>query len=942
MKIGTNDATVLYSGLTPGSVSLYQINIKVPKLINRPPPPALAQAAKTNGATANVFSLPIEIDAGGSLSGSNAIGYFVAETDSQIGVSFVTSPPGLSIRVNDKAVVGNSGLLYFNPGTPFPIDVPNQLQFVGSNTGTRYRFAGWSQGGSVSQTLAPTVSTAFAAYFYTEHKLTTSTTQGATITSISPSSPDGYYLEGTQVSVAASCPAGQIPLGVIWTPLSTGGFGIPPFTLSPAVVTLNPYSVEVQFTCVQANATTVNTSPANVGLTVSVDGTTYTNSRTYDPSGATSHIHSTTSNQLVNGTQYAFTAWTPGTAALSQTVPSATGNVTYTAGFKISGYQVTATGCGVTVGPQSLAVAPNVFTPGVTLFATVNPPSGQALQSIAVTVGGVTTTYTSSPASFALTGPATITAACQQQVTACVNPPAGLAAWYSLDEPQSPSVDLITGEKANWIGGPASITGLVSKALSFNTGKYVDATNASEGDVGTGDFSIDAWVQSSPSSGVTTILDKRNLSTGVRGYSLYLFNGALGFQLADNSANSASCGTNASVSGCTNWGSSAQVADGKWHLVAATVSRSSNTGGKLYVDGNLVLTFDASIRPLSLSNSGKLRIGGGNGTDFVGSVDEVEIFNRVLTQAEIQTLVSAGSFGKCKPAQNVTLTVLTNPSGLMARIGASGAYSKAPVIAQVPVNQTQFVSVTDPQFDAATGTGYSFTGWSTGGSTATTTVQPASNFTATANFKVACYALTTSVSPSNSGIVTALPASGGLAGLPATCYAPGTTVTLTASGDAAKDYIFYGSWTGAGTGSTTRTVVMNGPSTVSANMNPYPAPNLPFGGSNWGYANGSTYQITGKLGNNGADYNGIQITQVVWTAAAGTGTITDSTTLPITIGNLAGGIGALSNTLTFTANMPTTVTQFKVCVSGTAVSPLSGKTVTWTDSQNCGHAFPRN
>src|SRR5450759_1540297 len=290
---------------------------------------------------------------------------------------------------------------------------------------------------------------------------------------------------------------------------------------------------------------------------------------------------------------------------------------------------------------------------------------------------------------------------------------------------------------------------------------------------------------------------------------------------------------------------------------------------------------------------------------------------------------------------NVTLTVATNPTGLQARIGATAAYAAAPISQSVPANQTQTVSVITPQFVTAAGAGYSFTGWSTGGSTPATNVQPSSNFTATANFSVACYALTVTVSPAGSGTVAASPASGGLAGLPANCYAPGATVTLTATGMAAQNYIF-GSWSGAGTGFTTRTVVMNGPSAVTANFSLYPAPNLNFGGANWGYASGSTYQMIGKVGNNGADYNNIKITQVVWTAAAGTGAITDTTALPIAIGNLAGGTGALSSSLNLNATMPTTVTQFKVCVSGTAVSPLSGNAVAWTDNQNCSHAFPRN
>jgi hypothetical protein len=145
----------------------------------------------------------------------------------------------------------------------------------------------------------------------------------------------------------------------------------------------------------------------------------------------------------------------------------------------------------------------------------------------------------------------------------------------------------------------------------------------------------------------------------------------------------------------------------------------------------------------------------------------------------------------------------------------------------VPANQTQFISVTTPQFVTAAGTGYSFTGWSTGGSTPTTTVQPSSNFTATANFAVACYALTVNVQPASSGAVGSVPASGGLSGLPANCYAPGTVVTLTALGF--NGYTLQ-SWTGAtptGTANTA-TVTINGPTTVTATFALYPAPILTF------------------------------------------------------------------------------------------------------------------
>jgi hypothetical protein len=287
----------------------------------------------------------------------------------------------------------------------------------------------------------------------------------------------------------------------------------------------------------------------------------------------------------------------------------------------------------------------------------------------------------------------------------------------------------------------------------------------------------------------------------------------------------------------------------------------------------------------------------------------------------------------------VTLTVATNPAALQASIGASGAYAPAPISQLVPANQTETISVTTPQFVTAAGTGYSFTGWSTGGSTPTTTVQPSSNFTATANFAVACYALTVNVQPASSGAVGSVPASGGLSGLPANCYAPGTVVTLTALGF--NGYTLQ-SWTGAtptGTANTA-TVTINGPTTVTATFALYPAPSLTFGGGNWGYSSGTAFQITGYIGNNGASYNNIMVTQVVWMAATGTGTISNTTPLPVAIGNLAGG--TVSGNITLTSTMPTTVTGFTVCVSGTAVSPVSGLTVAWMDNQNCGHVFPVN
>lgn len=55
----------------------------------------------------------------------------------------------------------------------------------------------------------------------------------------------------------------------------------------------------------------------------------------------------------------------------------------------------------------------------------------------------------------------------------------------------------------------------------------------------------------------------------------------------------------------------------------------------------------------SLVNNSPLRIGTRTAAPpltgwFEGEIDELELFNRVLTPAEVKAIFSAGPFGKCK------------------------------------------------------------------------------------------------------------------------------------------------------------------------------------------------------------------------------------------------------------------------------------------------------
>jgi hypothetical protein len=247
----------------------------------------------------------------------------------------------------------------------------------------------------------------------------------------------------------------------------------------------------------------------------------------------------------------------------------------------------------------------------------------------------------------------------------CDPPPNGtMVAWYPFDELAGPtSANLATQNTGVWSLTPPPIPGVgeVAGALNFGGNSYVDTPDSivtnfgpagpcgvGGGDYSTcqGNFSMDTWLNITVLPNIVeTIVDKRD-ATPI-GYTFYLYrntgfspNVYLGVQLGDST-------------GFTSYSFSLPILNkpGIWHHVAVTVNRL----GKItyYLDGAPKGTL-VPTQILSLENKVPLRIGANGpangGTSFFnGLLDELEIYNRVLTAAEVKAIFAAGPAGKCKP-----------------------------------------------------------------------------------------------------------------------------------------------------------------------------------------------------------------------------------------------------------------------------------------------------
>ncbi len=174
------------------------------------------------------------------------------------------------------------------------------------------------------------------------------------------------------------------------------------------------------------------------------------------------------------------------------------------------------------------------------------------------------------------------------------------------------------------VGCPGHVVGRVGFALEFDRNQYIKIPSTDPTiNFGSDDFAITFWVKTNCLKSINAITEKRDAS-GI-GYYVALYNGRPMLQMCDTGYGVYNYITPPSAN-------DSNVADGFWHKVSIYVNRDDTDGGKIYVDGLCVLTFDATRHTGTLTNSASLYIGKHKDTrayNFEGFLDEYRHFRYI-------------------------------------------------------------------------------------------------------------------------------------------------------------------------------------------------------------------------------------------------------------------------------------------------------------------------
>jgi len=227
----------------------------------------------------------------------------------------------------------------------------------------------------------------------------------------------------------------------------------------------------------------------------------------------------------------------------------------------------------------------------------------------------------------------------QLNYVASATPPPGLVAWWPAN---GNAVDIVGGNNGTLTNGVTYVPGEVGQAFDL-TANHAGVFIGNPAALQLQNLTIEAWVKRGTTSVVS---DDPNANGGAA--ALFYF-GSQGYGMGMHTDGAISL-TKIDVDDVNDdtYGAGAHVTDLNWHHVAVT---KSGTVVSFYVDGvaypapsSYVSTFQFNT-PAAIGVRGDL-INANNNDSFAGAIDELAIYNRALSAAEIQSIYQVGVAGK--------------------------------------------------------------------------------------------------------------------------------------------------------------------------------------------------------------------------------------------------------------------------------------------------------
>lgn len=218
-----------------------------------------------------------------------------------------------------------------------------------------------------------------------------------------------------------------------------------------------------------------------------------------------------------------------------------------------------------------------------------------------------------------------------------------LVSYWSLDEASGTRVDSHGSNNLNDNNTVGSATGIIGNGADFESSnsEYLDISDASQSGLDlTGDFAVSFWIRPESISGDHWIVAKSRFDGGLQGIDIWIStspSSSVLWRFSQNGNNSITINGNSNTN---------VIPAASWSHVVLSFDVSANTA-TCYVDAvDETSTNSGSISSIN-NNNRPWVIGRRDRTTpssyFDGIIDEMAVFNRTLTSAEVSWLYNSGA-----------------------------------------------------------------------------------------------------------------------------------------------------------------------------------------------------------------------------------------------------------------------------------------------------------